>query len=182
MSATYGLTVDASALATENKIKVTLKAGDYQLRIVDELGKDTIIRISNVFSAVMSPVNDGQGYFIKISGGRSPYTLELEDLETGQVIPFRSDLRSDTTTIGRVELSQKKLHKQYRVRLGSSGATEPLDLGVIDNTPNDKGAASIVVFLSGMLVLTLILYLFVVVVRKRRMRKNTADIYNRAMG
>jgi hypothetical protein len=181
MSLTNGLNIDASNLATSNQFDVTLdQPGEYAVRIIDAMGKDTTIRISSAFDASMTALPDGSGYFIKIGGGQRPYVVLLEDLNTNKQNIFRGSINTDTTTITMAELNKRKMKGQFSVKVKGTGATALLELGSITNKPPRLDPVNTILSLVGALILLLGVYFVLVVLRnrKRSRRKKTNTIYD----
>lgn len=171
MSMIPGLNVDDHALQTEGKIRVQLESGEFALRITDENKKDTTIRFSNAFSGQMNTLPENKAYFIQISGGRKPYRIDIENMETGSLHPIELNIRSDTVLIQSELLKKKGLNGDFRVRLRGSGQNEEVDLGVIHNGHIGFDVTRILIVLTGLLAVAVVIHLLIRLIRKRRHKK-----------
>lgn len=181
MSLISGLKIDASNLSTGNQFDLTLEQpGEYAVRIIDAMGKDTTIRISSAFDGSMAALPDGSGYFLKISGGRRPYVVLLEDLETNKQNTFRGSINTDTLTITLAELNKRDIKGQFSVKVKGNESPVLLELGSIVNKAPRFNPVNTILWLVGALILLCGIYFVIVILRnrKRSIRKKMNTIYD----
>lgn len=183
MSLRNGLEIETDRLLSDNIFTAKIGAGEYALLVKDAKGKQVTIKITNEFDAALTPLPGGNGWLLRVGGGKKPYRVYLADAANPKdEKTWKGSLTSDTLAISQAELKNRGYDKAYRVVVRDSDRpVKQLDAGLIESAGDNGGSALLdtIMFILLLFVMLCAAYGLYLLLWYRREKQRKATIYER---
>ena len=165
--------------ASENTVVASFGTeGEYFLQILDECERDTVIRLTNNFSASMTS-NELDGiYQIIITGGSPPYKVELENNRTGDLTTVTSKfIENENKVVLPFEYFEiRQMEGVYRAIVTDTDKNEVKATGQFDIELPSFDYLLAIMILFTVVAVGLILYLLLVYIKAKRRKETIYDV------
>ena len=149
------------------------KSGKFKILIRDELGRETVLAFGDIFEARME---DRDSVFdISIIGGKSPFKIELINVQNKKVEWTKEDLEEPFYSLKIKELALNNLNGQFMVKIWDSLDNQPVEIKNPINYKRETSRKPWILGIFGMLVFVGGILLFIYLKKGKERRQTIFD-------